>query len=134
MNVARHRKYFRSIIAGNSLRISLREINRERLESGSEPAEISRRKPTARNETGAGMRIYRRGQRLGVYEAPRRRRLIDLTKPNTAATYDIQQLCATVTQRSTCPRRERERRRKDRQSLLQRKKRTTRAKCLRRTF
>jgi len=55
--------------------VRYRKINR-----ATESGEISRRKTTARNKTGAGTWICgRRGQRLGVYEAPRRRRLIDLT-------------------------------------------------------
>lgn len=44
-----------------------------------------------------GRRIYRREQRLGVYEAPRRRRLIDLTSriPQPLTIY-MRTVCATA--------------------------------------
>jgi hypothetical protein len=61
-----------------------------------------------RNEKGT--KIRRGGQRLGVYEAPRRRRLIDLTsripQPLTIYVYDILTVC---TIRNPHIRREKER-------------------------
>ena len=53
-----------------------RKINRERIEPGNEGKNIVTQDNCQEQN---GTRIYRRGQKLGVYEAPRRRRLIDLT-------------------------------------------------------
>ena len=66
----RHEKYFQSII------VKSRKINRERIEPGNEGKNIVTQDNCQEQN---GTRIYRRGQKLGVYEAPRRRRFIDLT-------------------------------------------------------
>jgi len=56
--------------------VKSRKINRERIEPGNEGKNIVTQDNCQEQN---GTRIYRRGQKLGVYEAPRRRRLIDLT-------------------------------------------------------
>lgn len=81
---------------------------------------------------GAGTRIYRRGQRLGrlrgaTTTAPHRS-----DQPNTAATYVIHRLCATVTEDLHIRREDEGDREKDLPVITARKKNIPHAKPLRR--